>query len=219
MAEFELVGEPRVASGSAAARRLRKLGKVPAVLFGGEGEPVSFSVPANEVKKHLENEAFVSHILSVKVAGHTSQAILREVSRDPVSADVTHMDLQRVSAKKEISMNVPLHFLNEDTCPGVKQGGIVTHLVTEAEIRCLPKDLPEFLEVDLAELDVGDTVHLSQLTVPQGVELLALGHGEDSDDQALVSVQMPKAEEAEEAEEEDELDADVAKLVDSDGED
>ncbi len=220
MNEFELVGEARTDLGKRETRRLRRSGRVPAILYGGESAPVPFALNANEVKKHLENEAFSSHILNVKIGASQTQAVLKDVQRDPVSSVVSHMDLQRVSATKELQMNVPLHFMNEETCPGVKAGGIVTHLEVEVEIRCLPKDLPEYLEVDLANIDIGDTVHLSELKVPPGVELVDLMHGEEFDS-ALVSVQMPRVieeeeeAEAEEAEEGVELGEEITKLVEA----
>ena len=224
MDEFELIGEERTALGSSATRRLRGEGKVPAILYGGKSGPVPFTLDRNDVRKHLENEAFLSHILNVKVGDHESQAVLKAVQRDPISSDVTHMDLLRVSATREIQMHVPLHFMNEDICPGVKMGGIITHLVLEVEVRCLPKNLPEYIEVDLGVLNIGETVHLSELGMAEGVELSALRHGEgDEYDQALVSIQLPRTIEAEEEEaeeeEEGEFDEEIAKLVESGGED
>lgn len=220
MNEFELVGEERAALGTRATRRLRREGKVPAILYGAEKESIAFVVDANAVKKQLENEAFLSHILDVKIGKQQAQAVLKAIQRDPVSSQVTHMDLQRVSEKKELQIHVPLHFINDDECPGAKAGGIITHLAVELEVKCLPKFLPEYLEVDLATIEIGDTVHMSEIDLPEGVELPALAHGEEYD-QALVSVQMPKAlevEEAEEAEEEGEFDEEVAKLVEAGGE-
>ena len=219
MNEFELVGEARTGSGSGAARRLRREGKIPAILYGGDSEPLSLVLNQNEVKKHLENEAFLSHILSVKVGDLESQAVLKAVQRDPVSSEVTHMDLMRSSATRKIQINVPLHFINEDVCQGGKSGGIITHLVLELEVRCLPRYLPEYIEVDMAALEIGETVHLTELELPEGVELTALRHG---DDQALVSIQMPRAveeevEDVEGDEEEGELDEAVTKLVESGG--
>ena len=181
MAEYELVGEQRTVFGSAATRRLRKTGKVPAILFGGADEPMPFALNSHEVKKHLENEAFSSHILRVKVGELNVQAVLKAVQRDPVTSDVTHMDLQRVSASTEITMHVPLHFINEELCLGAKAGGIITHQVVEVDIRCLPKDLPEYIEVDMQGVDIGETIHLSQLVMPDGVQATALMHGDDDD--------------------------------------
>lgn len=219
MNEFELIGEERNGSGTTASRRLRREGKVPAILYGGETEPLRFTLNHNEVAKHLENDAFLSHILKVKVAGQESQAVLKAVQRDPVSSAVTHMDLLRVSATREIQINVPLHFMNEENCLGVKAGGIISHLVLEVEVRCLPGSLPEYVEVDLGSLEIGETVHLAELKLPEGVELNALRHG---DDQALVSIQLPRtaegADEVVEGEGEDDvLDEELTKLVESGG--
>ena len=168
----------------------------------------------------MDNEAFLSHILNVKVGEQEAQAVLKAVQRDPISSEVTHMDLLRISATREIQINVPLHFMNEETCPGVKMGGIITHLLLEVEARCLPRYLPEYIEVDIGPLEIGETVHLSELELPEGVELNALRHG---DDQALVSIQMPRAveeiEETEGDEEEGELDEELTKLVEAGGDD
>lgn len=215
MNEFELIGEARSSSGTGDARRLRREGKVPAILYGGELEPLRFALEHNDVRKHLENEAFLSHILKVTVSGQESQAVLKAVQRDPVSSEVTHMDLLRISASREIQINVPLHFMNEESCLGVKTGGIISHLVLEVEVRCLPRYLPEFLEVDMGPLEIGETVHLSEVKLPEGVELNALRHG---DDQALVSIQLPRAveEEVEDVDsegEDGELDEELSKLV------
>ena len=223
MDEFELVGEERTNLGSGATRRLRGEGKVPAILYGGESEPLPFTVHRNDVRKHLENEAFLSHILSVRVGSHQSQAVLKAVQRDPISSEITHMDLQRVSASKDIQMHVPLHFMNEDACPGVKMGGIITHLLLEVEVRCLPRNLPQYIEVDVGPFNIGETVHLSELRLPEGVELTALRHAEGEEhDQALVSIQLPRTveevEEAEAEEEEAEFDEEITKLVEAGGE-
>lgn len=218
MNEFELNGQSRTEMGKGATRRLRRTGKIPAILYGAEGDPTPLMLDANEVRKHLGNEAFMSHILSVGVDDERSQAVLKAVQRDPVSSAVTHMDFLRVSEKHPITMRVPLHFVNEEKCPGIKKGGVITHLVVELEIRCLPKDLPEYLEVDLGNLGIGETIHLSELAPPQGVEIVALRHG---DDQALVSVQIPRVTEAVEekaAEGEAEFDEETSKLVESGGE-
>ena len=215
MNEFELIGEERSGSGTGATRRLRREGKVPAILYGGESEPVRFSLQQREVKKHLEKEAFLSHMLKIKVGDQESQAVLKAVQRDPVSSEVTHMDLLRVSSTREIQINVPLHFMNEDTCEGVKMGGIISHLVLEVEVRCLPRFLPEYIEVDMNPLELGQTVHFSELKLPEGIELNALRHG---DDQAMVSIQLPRAaeEETDVVEgEEGELDEELTKLVES----
>ena len=204
MNEFEVVAQPRAALGTNANRRLRRSGQIPANLYGGGKDPTPLSLEENRIRKQIENEAFAAHILTVKVEDEESQAVLKSVHRDPVTNRVIHMDFQRISARSEIHMHVPLHFVNEEDCPGKRAGGIVTHLLVEVEVGCLPKDLPEYVEVDMASLDVGDSVHLSELTLPEGVHLMALAHNPDND-QPVVSVQPPQKLEVEESAEEDEL--------------
>ena len=191
MNEFEVIAQPRDALGTGASRRLRRTGMVPAVLYGGGRDTVAMSINEHRIKKQIENEAFAVHILVVKVGGEESQAVLKAVDRDPVTSRVTHMDFQRISARAEIHMHVPLHFMNEDISPGKKAGGIVTHLLVEVEVGCLPKDLPEYIEVDMAALDVGGSVHLSELVLPENVHLMAFAHNPDND-QPVVSVQPPQ---------------------------
>ena len=198
MNEFEVVAQPRVALGTNASRRLRRSGQIPANLYGGGRDPTPLSLEENRIRKQIENEAFAAHILTVKVEGEESQAVLKSVHRDPVTDRVIHMDFQRISARSEIHMHVPLHFVNEEDCPGKRAGGIVTHLLVEVEVGCLPKDLPEYVEVDMASLDVGDSVHLSELALPEGVHLMALAHNPDND-QPVVSVQHPQKLEVEAA--------------------
>ena len=204
MNEFEVVAQPRAALGTNASRRLRRSGHIPANLYGGGKDPTPLSLEENRIRKQIENEAFAAHILTVKVEGEESQAVLKSVHRDPVTSRVIHMDFQRISARSEIHMHVPLHFVNEEDCPGKRAGGIVTHLLVEVEVGCLPKDLPEYIEVDMTPLDVGDSVHLSELVLPKGVHLMALAHNPDND-QPVVSVQPPQKLEVEEVAEEEEL--------------
>ena len=193
MNEFEVVAQPRTALGTNASRRLRRSGKIPAVLYGGGKDSVPLSLEENRIRKQIENEAFAAHILTVKVEGEgeESQAVLKSVHRHPATERVLHMDFQRISASSEIHMHVPLHFVNEEDCPGKRAGGIVTHLLVEVEVGCLPKDLPEYIEVDMSPLDVGDAVHLSELILPEGVHIMALAHNPDND-QPVVSVQHPQ---------------------------
>jgi len=189
---FELICEVRTAEGKGASRRLRREGKVPAILYGGSEAALPLTMSHNELMKHLAHEAFYSHILTVKHDGKTEKAVLRAVQRHPAKPVVLHIDLLRVSESEKLRMNVPLHFLNGETCNGVKQqGGIVSHLMTEVEVSCLAKDLPEFIAVDLAELSVGDAIHLSQLNIPAGVEVVELMHGPEHD-QAVVSIHLPR---------------------------
>ena len=212
MNEFEVVAQPRTALGTSASRRLRRTGMIPAILYGGGKDSVPLSLDEHRIRKQIENEAFAAHILTVKVEDEESQAVLKSVHRDPATDRVIHMDFQRISASSEIHIRVPLHFINEEECPGKKGGGIVTHLLVEVEVGCLPKDLPEFIEVDMASLDVGDSVHLSEIPLPEGVRIMTLVHNPDND-QPVVSVQHPQKLEAEleaEGEELDELTEEAA---------
>ncbi|MDQ2695373.1 MAG: 50S ribosomal protein L25/general stress protein Ctc [Pseudomonadota bacterium] len=179
---FELHAEPRNDTGKGASRRLRRQGRVPAILYGGDKPPQSLSFEQNALRKQLENEAFYSHVLTVHVGGRTEQAILRDLQRHPYKPLVSHLDLQRVIADAAVRVRVPLHFINEGTARGVKQeGGKVSHLMIDVEVSCLPRDIPEFIEVDLADLGLGDSIHLSQLKLPQGVEIVQLAHGAEHD--------------------------------------
>lgn len=199
MNEYQLLAEPRDGGGKSAARRLRREGMIPAVLYGAGQDTVSIKLNANDVHKRLENEAFYSHILDIKVGSQATQAVLKALQRDPVTDLVVHMDLLRVSSSQEITMHVPLHFVGEDTCPGKKAGGVANHLLVDLEISCLPKDLPEYIEVDMSAMDIGDSIHLSELVMPEGVTLLALVQEPDHD-QPVVSLQhSQKFEEEEEA--------------------
>ena len=204
MNEFEVVAQPRTALGTSASRRLRRTGMIPAILYGGGKDSLPLSLEENRIRKQIENEAFAAHILTVKVEDEESQAVLKSVHRDPVTDRVIHMDFQRISASSEIHMHVPLHFINEEDCPGKKAGGIVTHLLVEVEVGCLPKDLPEFIEVDMTSLEVGDSVHLSEIVVPEGVHLMVLAHNPDND-QPVVSVAHPQKLDAEPEADEDEF--------------
>ena len=182
MTDFVLNAEVREEQGKGASRRLRREGKVPAIIYGGDKEPQTISLVHHEVTHELENEAFYSHILTLKIGKTEEKAILRDMQRHPSKPYVTHMDFQRVSANEAIRVLVPVHFINEDTCVGVKMGGgVLNHLMTEVEVQCLPKDLPEFIEVDVAELNVGDTVHLSDLKLAKGIDIVELLHGEEHD--------------------------------------
>ncbi len=180
--EFVVTAEPRNDQGKGASRRLRRGGRVPAILYGAGKEPVSLSIDHNELLKQLENEAFYSHILTIDIGGNKEQAILKDMQRHPAKPFIQHLDFMRVSAGESIRVNVPLHFVGADAAPGVKVGGgIVTHAVTEVEINCLPKDLPEYIEVDLSGLELGESLHLSDIKLPKGVELVQLLHGEEHD--------------------------------------
>jgi large subunit ribosomal protein L25 len=206
MNEFEVVAQPRTALGTNASRRLRRTGMIPAILYGGGKDSIPLSLEENRIRKQVENEAFAAHVLTVRVEDEESQAVLKSVHRDPATERVIHMDFQRISASSEIHMHVPLHFVNEEDCPGKRAGGIITHLLVEVEVGCLPKDLPEYIEVDMAPLDVGDSLHLSELVLPEGVRIMTLAHNPDND-QPVVSVQHPQKLEAEAVAEDEELEA------------
>jgi large subunit ribosomal protein L25 len=154
---------------------------LPAIIYGGDKDPEALAVSQNELLRNLEHEAFYSHILTIKVGDTQTQAILRDLQRHPSRPIILHMDLQRVSADEKLKTHVPLHFLGEDEAPGVKAGGLVAHELTDVLVECLPKDLPEFITVDISALEIGDSIHLSGLTVPEGVTLLDLARGEGHD--------------------------------------
>jgi large subunit ribosomal protein L25 len=191
---FELVAEFRQDQGKGASRRLRRDGKVPAILYGGHVDARALCVSHQKLIVMLENERFYSTILNLKVGEETQAAILKDVQRHPYKNAVLHIDFQRVSDSEKIRINIPLHFKGAAISPGVKsQGGLVSHLRTQVEISCLPKDLPEFIEVDLSGLSLNESIHLSQLTVPDGVQLLELS----KKDTAVVAIHAPRAEEVE----------------------
>jgi len=196
---FELNAEPRADTGKGASRRLRRTGKIPAIMYGGNKDPESLTLNHNEVIRNLGNEAFYSHILTVNVGGSKTRAVLRDLQRHPSKPFVQHMDLQRVSEAEKLRMNVPLHFIGEEDAPGVKAGGMVSHEIIEVEIECLPRDLPEYVEVDVSGLDIGDSLHLSDLKMPEGAVLLELARGEGHD-LGVVSVHAKRV--VEEVEEE-----------------
>ncbi len=186
--------------GKGASRRLRRLeSKVPAIIYGGGKAPQPVSIELKELTKQLENEAFYSHILTLNLAGSEVKAVLKDLQRHPAKSTPTHADFLRVDETHKIQMKVPLHFINEDKCHGVKmQGGAISHQLTEVEVSCLPQHLPEFIEVDMSEIPLGQTVHLSDLKLSEGVLLVELSHGADHD-LPVAMVQAPKGGSADEA--------------------
>ncbi|MGD2112962.1 MAG: 50S ribosomal protein L25/general stress protein Ctc [Gammaproteobacteria bacterium] len=197
---FELAAEPRTDMGKGASRRLRHAGKVPAIMYGGDKEPESLALSHNQLIRNLEHEAFYSHILTIKVGAAETQAILRDLQRHPSRPVILHVDLQRVNMSETLRTHVPLHFLGEDTSAAVKAGALVSHELTDVEVECLPKDLPEFIAVDITGLEIGDSVHLSELALPAGVTLVELERGEDHD-LAVVSLHARRGGGEEEEEE------------------
>jgi large subunit ribosomal protein L25 len=188
MAKFEINAEKRELQGTGASRRLRRADKVPAILYGAGKSPQMLALDHETLYLNLKHEAFHTSILTVNVAGgEPEQAILRDVQMHPFRPRVQHLDLQRISATEKIHMRVPLHFLNAENAPGVKlEGGIVMHLMNEVDVTCLPKDLPEYLEVDLANLKLNESLHLKDIPLPAGVAITSLAHG--GDNLAVVSI-------------------------------
>ncbi|MGQ0658535.1 MAG: 50S ribosomal protein L25/general stress protein Ctc [Chromatiales bacterium] len=187
MQQFEVNAEKRVAQGKGASRRLRRAGKAPGILYGAGKAPLPIQVSNNDMLLHLEHEAFYSHILTLKLDGAAERVVLKALQRHPFKPIIMHVDLLRVDEAKKLHMRVPLHFVNEGTCVGVKTGGgVLSHLSSELEITCLPKHLPEYIEVDVGSMNVGDTLHVSDLALPSGVE--AAGDA----GQGVISCHIPK---------------------------
>ncbi len=205
--QIEISANKRVLQGKGASRRLRGCGKVPGIIYGGKNPAQAIELDHNNLYHKLKLEAFHASILSIDLGGKKEQVLLRDLQMHPFKLQVLHIDFQRVDKNKEIHTKVPLHFINAEVSPGVKQsGGIVSHILTEVEISCLPKDLPEFIEVDLAELDVNDVVHLSSLKLPVGVEITAF-KGNDDDDLTVATIVIPRAVVSEESAAEETVDA------------
>jgi large subunit ribosomal protein L25 len=192
--DFTLHAKGREDTGKGASRRLRRLaGEIPAIVYGGKKAPAQISLSQKDITKALENEAFYSHIISLDVDGKSEDVIIKDLQRHPAKAYVMHMDFFRVSKTTKLQTKAPLHFINEEECVGVKLGGgLIAHSMTDIEISCLPKDLPEYIEVDMAEIELGATVHLSDIKLPKGVESVALSHGDDHD-LPVAAVNKPKA--------------------------
>jgi large subunit ribosomal protein L25 len=192
--EFTIEATTRNDLGKGASRRLRRLeNRVPGILYGADKAPTPISVLGKDLSKSLESEAFYSHILTMTLDGSPIQVVLKDLQRHPAKNNPIHVDFQRIDATHKLHMHVPLHFLNEDKCVGVKTGGgIISHLMNEVEVVCLPKDLPEYLEADVADLELGKSLHLSDIKLPSGVEIRALQMGADHD-QPIVSVITTRA--------------------------
>ena len=216
MDEFTLVAESRGDMGKGASRRLRKSEMVPAIVYGAKKAALSIQLKHSDVLKSSSQESFYSQILDLSIDGKVERVVLKDMQRHPYKPFVMHMDFQRVDESAALTIRIPVHFLNEEDCIGVKQeGGVIARLMTEIEITCLPKDLPEFIEVDVANLSVGDAVHLADLMLPDGVEITAITSGGDGA-AAIVQVTMPRM-----VEEEEEPDSEEVEGADesADGED
>ncbi len=207
---FIIEAEVRTDMGKGASRRLRHSDKVPAVLYGAGGDPVALTLSHNEMAHHLDNEAFYSHILTINVGKKKEKAILKDLQRHPAKPRLMHVDFQRVNMNEKIRVHVPLHFINEDEAPGVKAGGLITHSSTDIHIACLPDNLPEYIEVDLGELELDASLHVSNLKLPEGIESVDLGHGDDSThDHIVAAIHLPRAEKSITSDEETEVEAEA----------
>ncbi len=190
--QFSLEAETRETLGKGASRRLRHANRVPAIIYGAGEAPAAITLEHNKIMHALSHEAFYSHILDLKTADRIEKVILKAVQRHPAKPRILHVDFQRVRADQKIHMHVPLHFKGEDVAPGVKAGGIFSHLMADVEITCLPGDLPEFIEVDVSSMALDDTLHLSDIKLPKGVVLVAFAHGVEGHDHPVISIHVPK---------------------------
>jgi len=204
--QFELNAEVRNDTGKGASRRLRRSADlVPAIIYGGDKGAQPISLIRKDLEKALENEAFYTHVLTVNVGQDREKAILKDLQRHPAKSRIMHADFMRIDDNVAIKVHVPIHFLNEDTCHGVKmQGGVIQHQTTDIEVQCLPANIPSYIEVDMATVETGQIVHLSDITLPAGVTSVALALGEDHD-LAVASVLAPRG-----GDEEEELEAAAA---------
>ena len=202
--QIQINATPRDATGTGASRRLRRgADRIPAIIYGGDAEARPLVLNLHELARVMQDESFHSQILNVVVDGAAEQAVVRDLQRDPASDRVMHIDFLRVRADRAIEVPVPLRFINEHDCVGVRSGGSISHNLIEVEVSCLPANLPEYIEVDVADLDMGDTLHLSDLEVPDEVTIVALAYGAERDI-TVVSVQTPRGG-ADDLEDEDQL--------------
>ena len=220
--KIEINAKERKSKGTGASRRLRHEGTTPGILYGGVKDAISLEIDSKELFMQFRHEAFHASILTLNLEGKKESVILRDFQMHPVRNNIQHIDFQRINENEKINVKVPFHFVNEDTAPGVKlEGGLVSHIMTEIDISCLPKDLPQYIEVDLGELAMGESIHLSEVTVPEGVELTTLT---DENDPAITSISKPKVVVEEEvvteaSEEGEEEDAEGAESTDESGND
>jgi large subunit ribosomal protein L25 len=190
MATIEFTAFPRATEGRGASRRMRRTGKAPGIVYGGTAPPQPIELDHNALIHALKNEVFHASILTMKVDGTSTQVLLRDVQMHPFRNEVLHVDFQRIDAARKIHMKVPLHFVNEALSPAVKsQGAIISHVMTEIDIACLPKDLPEFIEIDLSELDTAHSLHVSGVKLPPGVSVVSHRTG----DPVVATAVVPKA--------------------------
>ena len=215
--KFDLIAELREDNGKGASRRLRRQGKVPAIIYGAGRPPRALSFDHNKVLRELQNESFYSSVLNIKVRDKSQAAIVKDIQRHPAKPIVMHIDLQRIVEDEVIKMNIPIHYMGGDVAPGVKTGGgSVSQLRTDVEIQCLPKDLPEYFEVDISELELDEMLHLSDIKMPEGVEIPELAQGPEHD-HAIVSIHVIKVVEIEEDVDEDAVEGEEGAAEGEDG--
>lgn len=191
--QVTLQGELRGDIGKGASRRLRRIeGKIPAIIYGGKKDPLSITLPHHKVTHALQSETFYASVFTVDVDGKKEKVILKDLQRHPYKAQILHMDLQRVSATEAITKVIPVHYINEENAPGIKAGGLASHNVTEVEVKCLAKNLPTHIDVDVSTVDMEQTLHLSDLTLKEGVELTA-DISDSAHDHPIYSIHEPKA--------------------------
>lgn len=193
--KIEVTAFPRSTNGTGPARRMRRTGRVPGVVYGAGKSSQAIELDHNALARHLKLEAFHASILDISVEGAREKVLLRDVQMHPWRAEVLLVDFQRIAADRKIHMKVPLHFVNADLCPAVKEGGVVGHVMNDIDVQCLPDDLPEFIEVDLSKLDLGQSIHVAELGVPGGVELVPRLR---QDNPVVVTATLPRAAVAEE---------------------
>lgn len=191
--QFHIEATIRNDRGKGASRRLRREDKIPAIVYGGGKDPISLVLEHSKIAKSLENDAFYSSILSLKTGSDSERVILKDVQRHPYKPRITHLDFQRVRADEKLTLSIPLVFIGEEKAPGVEvSGGKIFYLENDAEVSCLPDDLPEKLEIDISNMQLNEILHLSDIPLPKGVELVALAHG---DNKPIISIHVPREEE------------------------
>jgi len=192
MSNLTFNAESRSDTGKGASRRLRHANSVPGIIYGGNVDPQNLTLNHDDIIKSLENEAIYTSIITVNIDGKENKAVIKDIQRHAYKPKVLHMDFQRVSENEKIHMHVPIHFLGGENAPGVKAGGQMTHNLSDIEVACMAKDLPEYLEIDVSAMNIGDTLHISDLTLPEGVVSAELAHGADHD-QPIVAIHKSRA--------------------------
>jgi len=192
MSDYIFDAQMRELQGTGASRRLRREGKVPAVLYGDAKPAAALTLDHDTLLHATEHENFYTSILTLKIGGKKQEALIKDLQRHPFKPKILHADFMRVNATKAMHMNVPLHFIGEEVAPGVKAGGVISHMANEVEVICLAKDLPEFLEVDLSEVEMDGVLYLSDIKLPEEVRLAAMSHGEYSHDSSIAAIHESK---------------------------